>query len=85
MASLISVQAVEPLFTKMMIAVVGPLPPSSAGNKYLLTIMNVTTRYPHAILVSSIYGKAIVEHLMSFITYFVIPQEFQLDLGVNFT
>ena len=58
------IPAVEPPFSRVMIDVVGPLPPLSAGNKYLLTIMDVTTRYPEAIPVRSIHAKAIVKHLI---------------------
>ena len=73
------IPAVEPPFTRMMIDVVGPLPATSAGNKYFLTIMDVTTRYPEAIPVRSIHAKAIVKHRISFFTHFDMPKELQSD------
>ena len=47
--SLKPISAVDPPFTRLMIDVVDPLPPTSSGSKYLLTIMDVITRYPEAI------------------------------------
>lgn len=35
-------------FTKVLIDCVGPLPDTNKGNEYLLTIMDLTTRYPEA-------------------------------------
>ena len=79
------ISAVEPLFTQVMIDVVGPLPPTSAGNKYLFTIMDVTTRYPEAIPVQSIHAKVIVKYVVSFFTHFGMPKKLQSDRDVNFT
>lgn len=63
-APLLPIPAVEPPFTTIMIDIVRPLPPSWAGNKYLLTIMDVTTRYPKAIPMRSMHAKPVVKHLI---------------------
>ena len=76
---------VEPPFTRVIIDMMGPLPPTSAGNKYLLTIMDVTTRYPEAVPVSSMHARTVVKHLIQFFTHFELPKELQSDRGINFT
>lgn len=76
-APLVSIPAV--------VDIMGPLPPSSAGNKYFHTIMDVTTRYPEAILIRSKHAKSVVKRLISFFTHFELPKELQSDSGVSFT
>ena len=79
------IPAIDPPFTRVMIDIVGPLPPTSAGNKYLLTLMDVTTRYPEAIPIRSIHAKVVVKVLLGFFSKFGLPKEVQSDRGVNFT
>lgn len=52
-------------FSHIMIDCVGPLPKFNQGNEYLLTILDVATRYPEAISLRSIRVKTIVDHLLS--------------------
>ena len=84
-APLIPIPAVDPPFTRVLIDMVGPLPPTSGGNKYLLTIMDTTTRYPEAIPVTSMKAKTVLKHLLNFFTRFGLPVELQSDRGANFT
>ena len=79
------IPAFDPPFTRVMIDVVGPLPPTSSGNKYLLTLMDVSTRYPEAIPMRSIHAKVVLKVLLKFFTVFGMPKELQSDRGVNFT
>lgn len=52
-----------------MIDCVGPLPKTRKGNEYLLTILDVATRYPEAIPVRTINTKTIVDHLVRFFSW----------------
>ena len=84
-APLLPIPAVEPPFTRVIIDMVGPLPRTSSGKKYLLTIMDVTTRYPEAIPTSSSQAKPVMKQLLGFFTRYGFPREVQSDRGVNFT
>ena len=83
-APLIPIPVLETPFTKLVIDVVGPLPPSSSGHLYLLTIMDTSTRYPEAIPLRNIKAKTIVRALLDFFTKFGLPLEVQTDQGSNF-
>ena len=64
---------------------VGPLPTTKAGHKYLLTIMDVTTRYPEAIPLRSTHARVVLKALLNFFTHFGLPLEIQSDRETNFT
>ena len=72
-------------FGRVIIDCVGPLPKSKTGNKYLLTIMCVSTRFPEAVPLRKITAPVIVNALTKFFTVFGMPKEIQTDLGSNFT
>lgn len=83
-SSLIPIPVFDPPFTKLIIDEVGPLPPSSSGCQYLLTIMDSSTRYPEAIPLRNIKAKTVVKVLFEFFTKFGVPREVQADQGSNF-
>lgn len=64
----------EEPFTHIMIDCVGPLPRSKKGNEYLLTIIDVATRYPETISLRSIKTKTIVDHLVRFFSWAGLPK-----------
>ena len=69
-APLHPIPAVDPLFTRVLIDMVGPLPTTKTGHKYLLTIMDVITRYPEAIPLRSTHARVVVKALLNFFTHF---------------
>lgn len=81
---LIPIPAFEPPFTRLIIDVVGPLPPTSSGQQYLLTILDPSTRFPEAVPLRSIKSKNIVKALLDFFSKFGLPREIQSDQGSNF-
>ncbi len=85
LAPLHPIPAVDPPFTRVLIDVVGPLPPTRAGHKYLLTIMDLSTRYPEAVPLRSVHTKFVIKALLNFFTHFGLPREVQSDQGTNFT
>ena len=84
-APLLPIPAVEPPFTRVIIDMVGPLPVTSSGKRFLLTILDVTTRYLEAVPVSSLRAKPVMTQLLNFFSRYGFPREVQSDQGVNFT
>ncbi|MCP4254324.1 MAG: DDE-type integrase/transposase/recombinase, partial [Candidatus Scalindua sp.] len=82
---LVPLPVFESPFTRVLIDVVGPLPKTSAGHCYLLTIMDMATRYPEAIPLRNISAPVIVRELLKFFTKMGFPYEIQSDRGTNFT
>ena len=72
-------------FSRVMIDCVGPLPKTKKQNEYLLTILDMTTRFPEAVPLRNIRAKTIVEALIQFFTRYGLPREVQSDQGSNFT
>ena len=71
-------------FSKVLIDVVGPLPKTSQGNQYLLTIMCLNTRFPEAIPLRRVTASVVAKALLKYFTYTGLPQEIQSDQGSNF-
>ena len=71
-------------FEKVVVDVVGPLPRSSAGNEFLLTLMCTATRYADAIPISSCRARKIVPRLIEVFSKFGMPKVIQTDRGTNF-
>ena len=84
-APLCPVPVLDEPFSDIVIDCVGPLPKTSRGNEYLLTIMCKTTRFPEAIPLRSIHSKKVVEGLEKFFCLVGFPRKIQSDLGSNFT
>ena len=84
-APLHPIPVVDPPFTRVLIDMVGPLPTTKAGHKYLLTIMDVTTLYPEAIPVRSTHARVVLKALLNLFTHFGLAPEIQSDRGTNFT
>ena len=59
--------------------IVGPLPRSWAGHKYILVVCNYTTRYPEAIPMKTIGAKQVAEELVKFFSRVGIPREILTD------
>ena len=63
---------------------VGPLPRTKSRHQFLLTIMDLSTRFPEAIPLRRITAKVVVETLMQFFISYGLPKEVQSDQGSNF-
>ena len=84
-APLIPIPAFEEPFTKVLVDIVGPLPKTSAGYSYILTVMDMSTRYPEAMPLRNTHAKTVVKELLKFFSKFGLPKEIQTDQGSNFT
>ena len=84
-APLIPLPIMEEPFRRIAMDIVGPLPRSRSGNRYILVICDYVTRYPEAIPLRSIDAEHVAEELLKFFSRVGVPQEILTDQGSNFT
>lgn len=72
-------------FTRVMVDCVGPLPKTKKGYEYLLTILDMSTRFPEAVPLRNIRARTVIDALIQFFTRYGLPREVQSDRGTNFT
>ena len=72
-------------FQRIAMNVVGPLPMSRMGNKYILVVYDYATRFPEAFALKSIDAEHVAEALMSLFSRVGVPKEVLTDQGTNFT
>ena len=78
------VQVVTEPFKKIAIDIVGELPRSTSGYKYIHTIVDYATQYPEAIPSRTASSKAIEDALIKYFIEVGIPDEIASDQGSNF-
>ena len=84
-APLIPLPIISEPFKKIAMDIVGPLPRSRSGNRYVLVICDYATRYPEAIPLRSIDALHVAEELIKVFSRVGVPQEILTDQGSNFT
>eukprot|EP00731_Ephydatia_muelleri_P011429 Em0006g323a len=62
-APLIPLPIVDEPFQKVAMDIVGPLPRSGSGNKYVLVVCDYATRYPEAVPMKSVDAESVAEEL----------------------
>ena len=72
-------------FERIAMDVVGPLPRSRSGHRYILVICDYATRYPEAVAMKTVDAEAVAEELLKFFSRVGIPKEILTDQGTNFT
>ena len=73
-------------FQQVFMDFVGPLPKSTKGNEYLLTMKDGFSRWVEAFPLRHATAKAVVEKLTTeFIPRFGIPEQLHSDRGTQFT
>ena len=83
-APLKPVEIVTQPFKKIAIDIIGELPRTTTGYKYILTIVDYATRYPEAIPLRSISSKVVADALIQYFSRVGIPDELVSDQGSNF-
>ena len=83
-AEMISMPLIDQPFQRIAMDVVGPLPRSRSGNKYILTMCDYATRYPEAIALPSTEASRIAKELVLMFSRVGIPEEILTDQGSNF-
>ena len=76
---------VEEPFGQIAMDIVGPLPKSRSGKRYVLVICDYATRYPEAVALRSIDAEHIAEELVAVFPRVGVPREILTDQGSNFT
>jgi len=64
--------------------IVGPLPRSRSGNRYILVLCDYGTRYPEAVPLRNIDAEPVAEELVKVFARMGIPSEILTDQGTNF-
>ncbi|KAK3698954.1 hypothetical protein QZH41_003112 [Actinostola sp. cb2023] len=70
-------------FRKIAIDIVGELPRTKTGYKYILTMVDYATRYPEAFPLRNTNSKVIADNLVTFISRVGIPDEIVSDQAAN--
>ena len=81
---LISLPIIDTPFKRIGIDILGPLPRSKAGNRYILVMCDYSTRYPEAIPMANQETETIAQSLIKFFSQVGIPEEIISDQGSNF-
>ena len=66
-------------FERVIMDCVGRLPRTKSGNRYLLTIMCASSRFPEAIPLRAISTKKVVESMINFFVKVGLPKVIQTD------
>ena len=83
-APLQSMPPIAEPFQRVVIDIVGPLPCTDAKNIYILTLVDMATRWAEAIPMRSITADRVAEALFSVFTRLGFPIEIQSDRGPQF-
>lgn len=84
-APLVEVPIIGEPFRRLVVDIVGPLPPTAAGNKYLLTLLCPATKFPEAVVLPELSSTAVVNALLGVFSRVGFPSEIQCDHGSVFT
>ena len=84
-AALVPLAIVDVPFEKIAMDIVGPLPRSQNGNRYILVVCDYATRWPEVMPLKSIDAEHVAEELMALFSRVGVPREILTDQGTNFT
>ncbi|GBM31262.1 Retrovirus-related Pol polyprotein from transposon 412, partial [Araneus ventricosus] len=79
------VPIISEVFARLNVDIVGPLPESDNRNKYLLTAICLSSKYPDAIPLADVKSTSVIDALIQVFSRLGFPRELQMDLGTNFT
>ncbi|GFV20579.1 retrovirus-related Pol polyprotein from transposon 412 [Trichonephila clavipes] len=79
------VPVISEVFSKLNVYAVGPLPTTPIGNKCLLTVMCMSSKYTDAVPMPDIASTTVVEALFQIFNRMGFPKEIQTDQGTAFT
>ena len=82
--TLIPMPIIEVPFDRIALDIVGPLPKTSRGHKYILVILDYATRYPEALPLRAATTKAVAQKLMLLFSRVGIASELLTDQGSCF-
>ena len=80
-----SMPLIDTPFKRVAVDTVRPIaPPSEAGHRYILTLVDYATRYPEAVPLKKIITEAVAEALLDIYSRVGIPEEVLTDQGTQF-
>ena len=81
-----SMPLIDTPFERVAVDLVGPIyPATERGNRYILTLVDYSTRYPEAVPLRNIDTEHVAEALFEIFTRVGIPREILSDMGTQFT
>ena len=83
-APLLPLPVISEPFKRVAMDLVGPLPRSKSGNKYILVLCDYATRYPEAIPLRSIDAEHVAEEIIKIFARVGVPEEILTDQGSQF-
>ena len=84
-APLIPLPVIGEPFERMAMDIVGPLPRSRSGSRYVLVVCDYATRYPEAVPLRTIDAECVAAEIVKIFARVGIPKEILTDQGSNFT
>ena len=75
---------IEVPFDRLALDIVGPLPKTSRGHRYILVLVDYATRYPEALPLRAATAKAVAKELMLLFSRVGIAREVLTDQGTCF-
>ena len=84
-APLVPLPVIDEPFRRIAMDIIGPLPRSRSGKRYVLVVCDYATRYPEAVPLKSIDAAHIAEELVNLFSRVGVPEEILTDQGSNFT
>ncbi|GFW32215.1 retrovirus-related Pol polyprotein from transposon 17.6 [Trichonephila clavipes] len=78
------VPVITEIFTKINIDASGPLPMTPSGNKYIITALCMSSRYPDAIPVANLCSTTVVNALLQIFSRMGFPRLLQTDHDTSF-
>ena len=82
---LVTTPLIEEPMSRVAVDLIGPLPRSDKGNKYILTLVDYATRFPEAKALSGITAEQVSEAFLEIFSRLGIPKEIISDQGTQFT
>ena len=83
-APLIPLPIMPTPFDRIVMDIVGLLPRSRSGNRFILVLCDYGTRYPEAVPLKNIDAEHVAEELVKVFSRVGIPSEILTDQGTNF-
>ena len=82
---LVNPPLIDTCFRRVAVDLIGPLDPvTERGNRYILTIVDLATRYPEAIALPRIEAERVAEALVEVFSRLGVPSEMLSDNGSQF-
>ena len=75
---------IETLFDRIALDIVGPLPKTSRGHRYIPVLVDYATRYPEALPLRAATAKAVAKELLLLFSRLGIAREILTDQGSCF-